>query len=465
MKKLVFIAVIVLAAAAAAWYFLRPGDKARDVVPADAVAVAVFNPLELFKGLGLKVEEVNELDQSLKDLMAAVDMEEPVYAFAMKSGLTGMVLNVSDAGKLQETASSFGYASEQQQGMMWITNSQSIGCLDADKLLLCGPALGSQQDALRSEMLHLMKQSRQDVPLLDKSSLQDGFLRLSASLSSLPKEYVPGDVKVSDAFLNASLSIGNQNIALSASVVDEEGKPLGSLLAGEELLRPIEGLLPTVLPDNPFAWLCLNIKGEQLLRILRSSPKVGAALMMLNVAFFDADLMLKAIDGDVVVMMPEADLARKEVVVTARVSNTDFLKGAEEWDTTSMQNGMSLRKRGEADDYVFTYQGEKLCFGVRGDFLYLASSERMADRVLLESEQGILQPMVAGKYLCGSVDLGQLVKNYALAAIMLGAAPQLYEAVDAVDKLHLTADRPQSIHLDLTTKKPIKEIVAKLKNK
>jgi hypothetical protein len=85
--------------------------------------------------------------------------------------------------------------------------------------------------------------------------------------------------------------------------------------------------------------------------------------------------------------------------------------------------------------------------------------------VLLESEQGILQPMVAGKYLCGSVDLGQLVKNYALAAIMLGAAPQLYEAVDAVDKLHLTADRPQSIRLDLTTKKPIKEIVAKLKNK
>ena len=68
MKKLVFIAVIVLAAAAAAWYFLRPGDKARDVVPADAVAVAVFNPLELFQGLGLKVEEVNELDQSLKDL-------------------------------------------------------------------------------------------------------------------------------------------------------------------------------------------------------------------------------------------------------------------------------------------------------------------------------------------------------------------------------------------------------------
>ena len=65
-----------------------------------------------------------------------------------------------------------------------------------------------------------------------------------------------------------------------------------------------------------------------------------------------------------------------------------------------------------------------------------------------------------GKYLSGSVDLSQLVRSYASVALMIGAAPQLYEAVDALDRLNIKSEAPLSFELSLTTKKPIKEITA-----
>ena len=442
---------------------MREKDKARDVLPADATAVAVIEPAELFEALGLSFNEVKKLVWNLEDLAEAIDLKEPVYAFASESGLTGIALNVNNADKLEKAAASFSFASEEDDGYLWIANSTSIGCIGDDKMLLIAPVSETEQDALRPEMMKLMKQGRRDVPLLDKANRQRGSLRVSTSLSNLPKEYLPKGFRSSGAFLSAAMAIGKKDITLSAKVEDEEGKPFSFNPDGEEFLHPINGLLPTIVPDHPFAWLCLGVKGEQLLRILRSySPQLSSTLMALNVAFFDADLLLKAIDGDVILMLPKADFTQKEMLVTAHISNSDFLKEAKDWNTTSIQGGMSLRKRGEADDYVFTFRNEKLYFGVRGEMLYLSSSERLADQILQESEQGSLQPMAAGKYLCGTVDVGKLLKDNPAATLLLAAVPPVAKAVRALDKFEVTCPTSQSIELRLKTNEPVKEIMSSL---
>ena len=467
MKKFVFLALVVLATAAAAWYLLRPGDKARDLLPADATAVAVFQPAELFQALGLTSDEIKKMTAGLGDLAEAIDLTEPAYAFVSENGLAGVAINVNDAEKLLSAASDFGFASTAGHGYQWIANSYSIGLSDGDKLLLCGPASAGEQDALRSEMLRLMKQSRQDVPMLDRTDRQKGFLRLSSTLGSLPKEYVPKGFDISDAYLNASLAVGDKDMTLSMNVEDADGKPYAAWPEGEELLKPIDGRLPIVVPDDdPFAWLRLGVKGDRLLSILRSGPRVSVMLMALNVVFFDVDQMLKAIDGDVAIVMPKADILRREALLTAHISNSDFLKDAEELDM-STQNGMSLHRRGAADDYVFTFRGERFYFGVRGETLYIATSERLADQFVQQEARGKELPPALGqsekgargKYLSGSVDLGQLVRSYASVALMLGAAPQVYEAIDALDRLNIESEAPMSFKLSLTTKKPLGEII------
>jgi hypothetical protein len=68
--------------------------------------------------------------------------------------------------------------------------------------------------------------------------------------------------------------------------------------------------------------------------------------------------------------------------------------------------------------------------------------------------------MVAGKYLSGSVDVGQLLKAYPSVALLLTAIPSLGEAVKAVDKLEVTSNKPQSIELSLKTNEPVKDIMS-----
>ncbi len=462
MKKLAIALVcLLLAGAAGAWYFLRTNDKARNVLPADATSVAVLDPIELIEGLGLSPEDVGNLDGDMKDLIEAFDLTNPVYAFATEGNSSCIALNVRDADKLKKAASNFNFASEEQSGYQWIASSNAIGCFDKEKLLLCGPVSTSEQNALRPELLKLMKQSGQEVPILEKVDGQKGFLRLCSSLNSIPKDQLPPGYDASGAFLNTSLSFGKQDITFSAKVEDKDGKPYSGRPEGEELLCPIKGLLPTVLPDQPFAWFSIGVKGEQLLKFLRIGPQVSAMLMMLNVTFFDADLLLKAINGDVVVMMPKADLERHEVLITAEISNSDFLKNADDWDTTSSVDDMGLRKRGE-NDYVFSFQGEQVFWGVRGGLLYISSSESLANQVLQESGSGLLQPKVAGKYMCGSIDIAQLVQNYAPLMLILSAVPQLHDAVTAIDKLTFSADTPQSFELSLQTNKPVKDVMSNL---
>jgi len=458
MKKLIIaLLCFTIVVATTAWFFLRNNDKALNVLPADATVVAVFEPTKLADGLGLDMHDVMKLASSFADVEGAIDFSNPFYAFTTEKGITGLVLNVKDVDKLLKSILAFGFAGEKQQGLNWVANDNIICCIDDDKMLLCIASV-TQQNALRGEMMKLMKQTRQEVPILKKANKQTGFLKLSAALSSLPKSQMPPGYDHSGAFLTASAAIGKQDITLSANVEDKDGKPYNGRVKGKELLCPIDGLLPTIRSANPFAWLCMGIKGEQLLNILRSKPQVSTSLMALNVAFFDADQILKAIDGDVMIMMPKAG----EMLFTAKISNSNFLKDANEWDTTSSIDGMSLRKRGLNDDYVFTFNDKHLYFGVRGGLLYVASSEQVATLFLQESETDVLYNNIAGRYVIGSLDVNQLIGNNTLITILLSAVPAFSENIKAIDKINMACKTPQSLELSIQTKKPIKDIMSSL---
>ncbi len=462
MKKVIIGIICLLLVGAAAYFCLhRDTDKARDLLPADATAAMMFEPAELLKGLSLKPHDIFPSTSVYKDAGASLDFTKPVYAFTSERGLSGMALNVKDAKALLRFASTLGFKDEESRGFRWLRGENSIGLLDEGKLLLLFASI-AQQDALRNEMVKLMKQPRHDVPIIEKADKQDGFLRLSSTMNSLPKSQIPPGFDASGAILNASLSIGSKDIKLSAKLEDKDGNPYKGRQEGEELLCALDGSLPgALLSEKPFAWVCIGIKGNQLLKVLRGLPRIGASLMALNVGFFDADLLLKAIDGDVAVVMPTADLSRKELLVAARITNSDFLKNAEDWDTTSSTGGMSLRRRG-AEDFVFTAGGEKAYFGVRGGLLYIASSERLANQFLQESGTGIPQPEVAGKYISGSLDIAQLIDAYPGFALLLRTLPQVRELADAFESVSVTADTPQSFEVSIQTKKPVKGIVSNL---
>ena len=457
MKKfLIGIVCLLVAGAVVAWYFLRDNDKARDVLPANATAVAVLEPAELVKELDLPIDKVSKLIWNLEDFMEAIDLTKPVYAFASEDGLSGVALNVKDADRLMKAATSFSFASEEQRGYQWIANKNSIGCIDKDKMLLCCPVSETQQDALRDEMVKLMTQSRQDVPALDKAQNQKGVIRACTALSNLPKDYaksLPGVTDLSDGFLCAALRIDEKAIAYSTKLegVDNLSLPLA----------PIKGNLVGMEPKEPFVWACVNMKGEELLPYLRKVSQLRTALLALNLCI-DADMMIKAIDGDVALAIPQANPKQLDFLFTATLANTDFLTNADDW-----KGGASVRfsRRGKADFLITLDNDVEVFFGVRDDKLYIASSEELANKACRKADAEDYQEDANGKYLCASLDVGKLFqtisRGFSTTAIML-QIPQIRELVDAFERISLMADSPQSIELRLETDKPVKEIYSNL---
>ena len=457
MKKLVVALIcLLLAGAVAAWYFLRDKDKARNVLPADAMAVAVFEPVELFKELDFPLSKVPKLVMNFEGLVEAVDLTEPVYAFASEDGLSGFALNVKDADKLLDVASSFGFASEEQRGLHWIANRNSIGCLDKDKLLLLAPVPETQQDALRDEMVKLMSQSRQDVPVLETAERQKGVVRASVSLSNLPDilnrqlaktHIISGEIinsqALSEAILGYAFNIEKKALVHSLRLEGVETLPMP--------LSPIKGSLIGLEPEEPFVWACVNMRGEELLLQLRQVPLFRTALLALNMCV-DADMMMKAIDGDVTLAIPQAGGRHVDFLLTATLDNTDFLANAGDWSVT---------RRGRTD-FVTTQYGANVFFGVRDDKLYIASSERLANKACQEADDAEdFQKEAKGKYLCASLDLEKLFESasrgFSPTAIVLNI-PQIREAVDALNCVSLTVDSPQSLELRVETDKPVKDI-------
>ena len=442
MKKFAIGLVCLLLAGAAVYLFShRNGDKARDAVPADAAAAMVMEPAQLARKLGLSPGDIKKFSSALGGLEEGIDLTKPVYAFTTKSGMTGFCLNISDKDKLRESLEGFGFQEDEEDGLQWIErDDDGICCFDEDKILLCHAASSSETSSLRSEMSKLMKQERQEVKALENIDGENGELRLTAPMSLL--ETVSPEIRKSaelkglgDAVLNSAFQVERKALKFKAKLSGAEKLELP--------LAPIEGNFSGKDSAEPFFWLCLNIKGEQLLPYLREVPELRSTLLALNLGV-DADMMIKAINGDVLLAVPKLDLQHPDFILTAKLSDTKFLGNADDWS--------GVTKRG-ASDFLFT--DASIFFGTREGNLYITSSESLTNKAFNVNAS-------KGKYLSASLNVGQLVRAYPAASVLLATMPQLREVVDGIDRFSLTADTQQSLELSLETKKPVKDIISNL---
>ena len=254
---------------------------------------------------------------------------------------------------------------------------------------------------------------------------------------------MPANVKLSDVRLNAALGIGKKDITLSASLQSPE-----PLMAN--VMQPIKGNLSGMGPSAPVFWLCTSMKGENLLELLRSQPQLRTALLGLNMAV-DVDMMLKAIDGDISIVVPKLDLKNPDVLLMATLSNTEFLGNADDWDNVTKIS---------PSDFIAAYEGTQTYFGVKNGLLYVATSQQMASQAALQTVGAMDIP--SGKFLYASLNAGQIIKSYPGLTMMLSVMPQVRDAVEAIDGVTISADAQQNFELSLKTKKPVKDIISNL---
>lgn len=451
MKKLILpLVALLLVAAAAAWYFLRKSNDARNVIPSDAIAVAEFEPFELVRTYGLSVTDIPKMTAD----GYGIDFTRPIYAFITKNGLMCLTLNVTDEKAFTEFVRLYwGFASEEERGMLWLSSKSTTGYLADGKAIIAGPLSIAEQDAVKPQLAALLRQGRQDVPLLDEIEKQQGVLRLAVPAGSLlaqsfsQQQLSESGVKLSpDAMLFAALRFGPQDVTISASIsgLDKELT---------NVFRPIEGSIDGLQASFPFLRACTNISGDKLLPLLRRIPQLRTTLLALNMVI-DADMMLRAVDGDVTLTLSPCKLPmQSDYLLTAELSNTDFLAHADDWKT-GFASGVQFVDRGN-NDYLIIYDGKKVFFGLRDGRLYVTSNPQLNLQTALPEELEAEQ----GKYLRAYLDAKRTL-DY------LGLPHYLHPYIAGwLNRLTLTVTSAESMELQLTTKQPIEDILSKITGK
>ena len=428
MKKLLYIAVPLVAALGVGTFFLfgRQSDAYLNALPADVQALARLDVPAMADDAQLSLADVANIvsPSAAEKADLGVDFLRPLFAFAASTGNFGLVASLADEKVFTSTCEKLhaeGRASAvaHQRGYSWVVLKEQWVCaFDGKRALVMGPAIGSAQDQLRTEMARLLSQKK------GQSGRETAFFKRLASSSGAAVAMVGPEllpVKASkllgkadihshdDALLRLSLNARNNTIQIDANVepltaeVEKQMEHLG------DLFRPIRGELLPFCHSNTTAWIGMNVKGEELLKLLRSQKSARTALMAMNMAL-DFDHILSSVDGDVALeFTPDFKFSPKNLVsfkfhgvnFLASLSDSSCFDGSSAWGNSFVD----VSKLGTLD-FALDVASERYFLGSQDNILYLGSQHGLSR----DGNVQIAAGNIAGTRLYATFGIPQLVR-------------------------------------------------------
>ena len=461
-KKLLALIIIpiVVAVAAGAFFFISRSRSAYlNALPGEVKALARFDLPTFADEADVPVEAFVDFvrhSRSMEKVASGIDFSRPLYAFAASSGYFGLTAAVADDdafAALCEEMHAQGRASaiSRQRGFSWVTLlDQWLCAFDGSRALVMGPAVGSAQDQLRTEMARLLSQNK-DV------SGQEGdyFKQLSkhpgAAVAMVGPELFPPRPRLllykagirshDDALIRLQLTTRNNELQLVGGVeafTDEAKQHMEQL---GNVLRPMQGELAAHAHRENCGWLGMNIEGSKLLNYMRYHRGFRSALIAMNLAF-DLDNILSSIDGDVALeFTPDFSPSPSKLVnfdfhgiyLTARLDDTRCFDGSASWGN----NYVDVKRLGQFD-YALTLGREHYYLGASDNILYLGSERGLA----AGGNKELTSATVAGKRFYATFATPHLFK-------LLSGLTTVPPALRKFERVTLDLDQTNTAHLRL----------------
>lgn len=368
------------------------------VLPANPKALAVVDWQRLSDEGGMTGEDWKELLPDEVDFgSCGIDRGKKFYAFVSSEETLGFLMPVSDEDDLKRTFEEFAKGGkctpvEESRGCCWtILDDVWMVGFDHRALLVAGPATGADKKALRYEMQTCFKQGEEESgkssPLFKKLEQKDASFRLVSRLDMLPAfrgmdflTDLPEEANLSDMEICADINISSRGITLEAEIESENPDVERYFEKMAQFSNPLDGSYADNVPTDALAWACVNVDGTSLLENLRKNPTARTFLIGLNMAV-DADMMLKSVKGDVAVTFNAPALQGSPgFLLTARLTEKDFLKESAYWKESAERNGLKFRDFGNNRFYMAT-PGTQAYFGVDGETFYVTPDEGMTGLV------------------------------------------------------------------------------------
>jgi len=469
-KKLIWGIGLVLFAIALMLFFLlsRPSGSYLNVLPRDAKAVLRLDLSSLTKELGLSDKEVEQLLEKWEIDDTGADLTSPSYGFVSNNGFLGMVIPVDKSSQLEDFFEESGHEAEKQRGYKWVTLESWLLCFDNSKCLVMGPASMGDMGQLRNQMVAMMEQEEHEVK--GKKYLDDipGPIALYSELDVLPQAYssfiinlLPKEVNLSEVGICSGLYVTSQALVMENKLITENKQVMSFLQTLNDMARPIRGDMIHYRPESPFLFATANLVGEKLLELLRQNKTIRTYLLGLNM-MVDADMMIRSIDGDVSVTMPQFRLHDPEFLFSASLSNQDFLKNVDSWKT-GLANSFGVDFRVLRDnDFYLQAAGEKGYFGVRDNKLYLTTSNTFAEEALRSASNEDLEKRIPSMQSCKlyvTMDVRKSRKEINPLGLMLLGMPYMNEFLNEVENLEISSSDFSDYKLTIETSQDIKDII------
>ncbi|MCF0198075.1 MAG: DUF4836 family protein [Bacteroidaceae bacterium] len=358
-------------------FFFKSSVALRSALPADVMMVGRVNLPDLMTECEA---DADALSTALDKLPATgIRYSQPFYFFASR-GYFGAVVALENADELEDFLKKQGEVTE-QRGLKWASKDGFLLTFDDDRLMLMGPATDAEQDALRNTLYACMKQKESESgaqsdlfgQLEERTEAAVAVLSLAAlpEIVSEPiKKYMPKGVRLDDIGLTAALRFSGDRATLSLQLQEKSEKATAFCQQLQGALKPIEGVLRSSSVQQPFVQVEMGVRGERFLECLRQNPEVRTQLLAANM-LFDLDMIVRSVDGDVLLTCPRFSLTDRDFLLQARVTDTVFLEHVASWnDGATAEVGVRFQSLGNGL-YRCSAKGAEYSFGAAGQRFFV----------------------------------------------------------------------------------------------
>ena len=389
MKKYGLVAglAVILIAGVLVWRWLvRSNDDMASSLPQGVTMVARIDARQAMSEYGISWAELTQLLLSDKE-STGIDPMKVGYLFAWNNYL-GAILPLKNADDFEQYLLRHSHTTQEQRGIRWsvIDGRQIVGYTD-DRAILMGPALGTELDNLRNTIAQCLQQKETNSGTQERlfKRLQERTepIALATDLSSLAaipwvgeklQPYIDQPLEVS-----AGLNIKKDKLTLSFALSSDDAKMNKWLDSIDEILKPVNANLLRTSPTHPAFHLEMGMRGESLLSFLRTMPEVRAKLLIVN-TIFDADLLLRNIDGDVSVTVPRIELFDTPVpVMQMELRDASFMDNVADWnDEFSQAAGVRFVPTNTQQGWVEMKERKPVYYSLSDHRLVLSESQKLA---------------------------------------------------------------------------------------
>lgn len=376
----------------------------------------VGNPLVL-KSL-LHVSKVSD---------TGLDLSERVFLFEDAQGNLGLCAKLDDSGKLAKTLEHANVEVRKKRGFQFaaLPSNWVIGFSDKAALLM-GPVVPSAQADMMTLMSRYLAANEDEgikgSPVYDKLDSIDAPMALVCQVKALPQQFAalftmgtPKNANPADVMLAAAMEVQNGRLLMRGGTFSFKKPVNNALVDACAVYRPIKGNYARSMSENDFIGLFLNVDGKSFHRLVTQNRGIAAMLAGINSAI-DMDNILKSVDGDLAILVPNAtDRQGFSLRMTAKLSSAPWLADVGYWKQ-SVPKGGYIGDWGE-NRFFYRSTDTSYYFGVTSDMQYMSGgSEEEALRSVKASELPIpadLQKMIEGQKLVMIVNLNALTVSKA----------------------------------------------------